>query len=899
MKLRKNSIPVFSIAGICLIGFLFNSCDNLQYLVPDIKDAVDLKINADLNLTFGAIAVLDDATDQLITDKVSIEFKTEKKDSAMIISIEGKQVNIAKFTGGIFQFALNKGYNPPIDLPLVVSASGYDTFYTVITLSQAQQQEFTFRLHKKTVDGTGSKGGPVSGVGIKDTILGFIGEDKKVPETIRIKTETPRATEIPGSSSSSALSTSISIEKGTVLYNKKGEPLQGELQAKSSSYDVSNPTVYANLPGSLLPGGSGTTSGSSGRVVALGGFPVEISGAPGTDGSEKTTFVSAGMLSLDMTVNGVPVDSFSKPLSVTMEMSDSIINPSTGKPIKGGDTIDLWSIDKDGTTWKWEGRVAIKGPAVDGKLKADFPVKHLSYWNLDWYYSEVCYYDSLKVTGVSNSIDLYVEPSILYPSGYEASYYRRQKMDGTGSLRSMVFMNVPKGYKIKFKFYTSQYGALAFEDTAEVSNDCKPMVLQAPSGLVSDQFKLMVIATDSTGVPIGPEWLYLYGSVEGVYESFYAYSQNDTFDISIPAASKSTITIYSNGRVVGTKTLNGKTNPAIVKGILKLPVDIPAKCTFKASIKGALTGSYVYLDAILDSKGAYPRRYSQYYYIDKEDTTLTFDQFLKDRFVKFSLYYVRGVQIPVIKDYEMFMSGQICGNSVKIDLKSFFCRPKVVLNHSSNNRNPVNVTIRTYPPANPDSANPGKSPYTLFTRNNTTDTVFYPEALPAQWPVEIIVTGTHYDSCSISRVVEVGRMEKKVLDTSYVNWNKSITVDVDDGELEIPEVVQIPVNISIDCPNLQITPSITFYYRLNCSNQYWNYGFLSMGKAILYLQKGRTYEFGIYDAQAGSLKTGTMIITDELIKKANNVSSGVNLYDEVSSPELKATLDEFCSRMSR
>ncbi|NLD99874.1 MAG: hypothetical protein GX640_08360 [Fibrobacter sp.] len=47
------------------------------------------------------------------------------------------------------------------------------------------------------------------------------------------------------------------------------------------------------------------------------------------------------------------------------------------------------------------------------------------------------------------------------------------------------------------------------------------------------------------------------------------------------------------------------------------------------------------------------------------------------------------------------------------------------------------------------------------------------------------------------------------------------------------------------------------------------------------------------------MKTGTMIITDELIKKANNVSSGVNLYDEVSSPELKATLDEFCSRMSR
>jgi hypothetical protein len=899
MKMKKVTISTLLITIISCIGWLFISCDQFKTLPDDFEDALDLKINADLKLTFGSISIVDASDEQLITAPVSVAFRKDAKDSAMLVSIEGKKVDTAKFTGGIFQFALNKGYTPPINLPVTVWSVGYDTFYTVITFSQAQQQQFTFALRKKDSGAKGIDGGPVGGVGVKDTVLGVIGADSKVATKIDLSIATSRAEEITPTTPISDLAATVSIPQGTILYNKKGEPLQGEIVAKSAYFDVSNPDAFANLPGSRLAVAPGADPNSPMAISALGGIPVQVSGVPGGSGVEQTSFISAGLLSLDLSVNGVTVDSFSQPLTVKMEMDASIINPKTGDAIKDGDTIDLWSIDKNGTTWQWEGKVVVQGPAVDGKLSATFLIKHLSYWNLDWHFSAVCYYDTLKVTGVPANINLYVQPSIIYPSGQEANYYNRQLMDGgSAATRSMIFMNVPKGYRLKFRFYTALYGVEAFQDTVAITDNCAPMGVTCPSGLVSDQLKLNVIATDSAGVPVGPQWLYLYGTVQGSSQSFSVYSQNDTFNIDVSSSATTILSIYSNGALVGTKTINGKTDTAITAGVVRIPVDIPAKCTFKVAIKGAITGSYLYLNAILDSKGAYPRTYNQYFYINKADTTLVFDQFPKDRYVKFSLYAVYGVQLPVVNNLELLMNSMFCGQSIAIDLKSFYSRPKVVLHNTATGSTPVNVAIRTYLPSVPGSTIPGSTPYQLFIRTNTTDTVFYPEALPAQWPVEIIVTGTQYDSCALSSVIEVGRMAAKIIDTSYSNWNKSVTVNFDGSKVLTPGMVKIPVNISIRCTKMEITPSITFYYRPDCPSQRWNTGYLSMGKTVLYLVKGQSYVFAIYDPKTGALKSGKMTVTEDLIIRANASANGVNLYDEVTSPEVRDVLDGFCSRMT-
>jgi hypothetical protein len=895
--MKKLSLSKLIMTVFPFMGCILFSCDNFNTLPDDFEDAMDLKINADLKLTFGTIAVFDANDEQPVTGPVTAVFRKDKKDSAMIVSIEGKQVDKATFTGGIFQFALNKGYNPPLDLPLTVYTEGYDTFYTVITFSKSQLQQFTFSLHKKTSTGAGRNGGPVSGLGVKDTVLGNIGSDRKVPLDLTLSVTTSRATEIAQAASSSDLVTTVSIPVGTMLFNKKGEPLQGEIEAKSGYYDVSNQTAIANLPGSLLPVAPGTSPNEPLAFSAIAGIPVRVSGVPGSTGVEQTSFISAGLLSLDISVNGVSVDSFSQPISVKMEMADSIINPQTGFPIRDGDTIDIWSIGKKDSAWQWEGKAVIRGPSVNGKLSSEFLIRHLSYWNLDWFSSAVCPENALLVTGVPSDINLYMEPTVVYPSGNVINYYHRQIMDVDGSNRTMIFKNVPKGYSLKFKFYTSEYGSVAFESIVPVSDSCAAMVVACPSGIVSDQMRLTVIATDSSGVPVGPQYLYMYGSVPSMSQTFYVYSQNDTFNVTVPVSAASTFTIYSNGSPVGIYSITGKDDPAITGGVLKIPAAVPAKCIFKAAIKGAIPGSYIYLDAIVDSKGANPRSYGKYYFITNADTTLVCDQFLRDRFVKFSLYTVYGVQIPVVKDYEILMSSLFCGQSIAIDLQSFYCRPKVVLHNTSISRAPYNITIRTYAPSFPGSPIPGSSPSILFTRTNTTDTVFYPEALPSKWPVEIIVSGTHYDSCSLTSVIDIGRFEKQVLDTGYTDWNKSIVVNIDDSKLEIPDMVKIPINISIKCSNMEITPSITFYYKLDCESQRWTTGYLSMGKATLYLQLGRSYIFAIYDPQTGALKSGTMTVTDDLIVRANASANGANLYDEITSPDVKEVLDKFCSRM--
>ena len=143
MKMKIIPICLFVLAGLGLLGGIVLNCQNIQDLPSDFEDAMELKINADLNLIYGTITVLDAETDEPVTGKAMVAIEKKEEDSAMIVSIDGDRVDTAKFTGGIFQFVLNEGYTPPIDLPVVVWANGYDTFYTVITISHDQQQQLS------------------------------------------------------------------------------------------------------------------------------------------------------------------------------------------------------------------------------------------------------------------------------------------------------------------------------------------------------------------------------------------------------------------------------------------------------------------------------------------------------------------------------------------------------------------------------------------------------------------------------------------------------------------------------------------------------------------------------------------------------------------------------------
>ena len=127
------------------------------------------------------------------------------------------------------------------------------------------------------------------------------------------------------------------------------------------------------------------TNVDAGRVFP-NGFTVfdavDVQGAPLATPNDPFFFFSAGWLTLDMTINGTEqVDGFDQPLRAEIEINDSLINRATNEPYQVGDTIPLWSLSDNDGIWAEESFVVI-GENESG-LVANFPVPHLSTWNID------------------------------------------------------------------------------------------------------------------------------------------------------------------------------------------------------------------------------------------------------------------------------------------------------------------------------------------------------------------------------------------------------------------------------------------------------------------------------------------------------------------------------------
>ncbi|MEN9458125.1 MAG: hypothetical protein RL135_699, partial [Bacteroidota bacterium] len=123
----------------------------------------------------------------------------------------------------------------------------------------------------------------------------------------------------------------------------------------------SNPTE-SSLEG--FPGGLELT-----ELVDKNGNPVE-----GGD------IEPIGWVDFEMKAGSKEVKSFSQPVEVTMEISDSLENPDTELPYKVGDKLAILSLSKGSNIWVNEGEATIVKNNTSGKLEAVMPVNHLSKW---------------------------------------------------------------------------------------------------------------------------------------------------------------------------------------------------------------------------------------------------------------------------------------------------------------------------------------------------------------------------------------------------------------------------------------------------------------------------------------------------------------------------------------
>jgi hypothetical protein len=127
--------------------------------------------------------------------------------------------------------------------------------------------------------------------------------------------------------------------------------------------------------------------------VFPGGFVVtdaiDANGKRLSSAANPIFFTTAGWFSMEMNVGKTRVNGFSKPLDVEIPIADTVINPTTQKPIQAGDTIPFWSLDNRTGAWRIESNAQIVA-STNGGLKADVRISHLSTFNLDDWSGNTC-----------------------------------------------------------------------------------------------------------------------------------------------------------------------------------------------------------------------------------------------------------------------------------------------------------------------------------------------------------------------------------------------------------------------------------------------------------------------------------------------------------------------------
>jgi len=305
------------------------------------KDGVLINL-VDGIVTIGGI-IKDAKTNQILDKKVKVIFDGKDKDKLEKLSLESET--------GQFTFNLKKGVKPskenPIIIKAIVEADGY--FSSSEDLEITNESTSTFDIKLVNVKD------PPSGVDTKENRL--VLNNGKLTENINVNLF----------NSTNNTKASISIKPDTIMKDKNGNVLNGNVNMEVGFFDSQDTNSLQAFPG---------------------GFRATVT----TSSNENSGFfTTGGFLSIRIKdSSGKEVSTFSNPVEIDMTMPKGTINPETRQPLKVGDTIGIWSYDEDTGKWKSETTAKVNGIDTNGNFTLKFTASHLSYWNLDWFEDTTC-----------------------------------------------------------------------------------------------------------------------------------------------------------------------------------------------------------------------------------------------------------------------------------------------------------------------------------------------------------------------------------------------------------------------------------------------------------------------------------------------------------------------------
>ncbi len=353
--MKNNKITLLILTFSFLVSLLVTSCD-----VKNPVDGLELRVKTLARTTVVSVSIYDAATSNLIKpDQVTVTF--QGKDGNKVITMTNEQIANATTTTGILNFAVDDNVIPtpesPVEITAVVTAPNYisSSMQVFIASPGASSHSIELANINNTPDGVVSDetDGDADNSGTTGDIVASSGEELK-----------------------SGASATIIIPKGTILKDKDGNVLTGDVKTRVTYFNPQEEESLNSFPG---------------------GFSVNT-------GTERGSFVTAGFVAIDMTVNGTSVDQFGQGVDIQISIPADLTNPETGTKLAPGDKIPLWSYDEVNGEWTKEGEVTVPGAlakTTNGKslYRVSTTINHLSYWNLDWF-QDACYEGiTINVTG--------------------------------------------------------------------------------------------------------------------------------------------------------------------------------------------------------------------------------------------------------------------------------------------------------------------------------------------------------------------------------------------------------------------------------------------------------------------------------------------------------------------
>ncbi|MBK7538688.1 MAG: carboxypeptidase regulatory-like domain-containing protein [Myxococcales bacterium] len=301
------------------------------------------------------MSFVDAATSQPVTATLSVNIVG--RGAQYVRDSNGQPRTSFTVTNGTLAVQLASAAAPspvnPVELVFVVDGEGIAGTSVTRSITSTAATTLSTRVINEAA--------PPAGVSLVSDSSSAAGANGAVLATVSVNTP-PDAT--------TGAAATVVIPAGTVVTDASGQLLTGVLTTELAYYSPRSEDALLAFPG---------------------GLDVTVNGAPGGDTSGG--FASAGMVSVEIhDTAGRSAKNFSgEGLEISISIPPGMRHPVTGAPITNGSMIPVWSNDSNTGEWTYEGEApAVISSSFSGgqQVTATFRAKHLSLWNLDWFFNQ-------------------------------------------------------------------------------------------------------------------------------------------------------------------------------------------------------------------------------------------------------------------------------------------------------------------------------------------------------------------------------------------------------------------------------------------------------------------------------------------------------------------------------